>query len=599
MAVLILSLSPFSATAATLDSIRASVISSDLRESIAAGNASEYTVMVSLTNDELDNYAQTLAKSTTSIQESTRTDIDSTGSLEEIQAQISRQRAESRAFYQTQNQAIIEDAVDSKDVVYVSRYSPIVILELSATEINQLALKSEISAISSMGNGEYVNLNEQEETQTNFESFAPYSTSASTYATAAQYYLRMIKSASLQNYATGAGVSIGMIETGIPESSYLSSLDIVDYTPKTNTRYTSHANLVASIIKDIAPNATLYCASAIPSDVDEENIPNATLQTNFMIGIEWLLDQGVNIINMSSGVDKFVGVNDLVSHYPDSYNFYSAWYDHISYHHAVSLVSAVGNAGNRGVASSSLAYNSIAVGAVDSNGIIKNYSSYNDIFARNAPNKPDICAPGDNICVGRLADTGTSFAAPQVTGVIALMMQRENDLLFQPEAVKAILAANVHKQYTMCTTERYQGNPYEQYGAGIVNCAELYASLRSERFEYHYYPSNSAGATYSYPITLPQGSTNRIALTFSRTVLSYNSCDTSVLDQNYVYDLQKIEFEIWHDGECIASSNNSYNNTKIIHLYTEEYLECTIKIIFKEATTCPTYLAFAWNYYYL
>jgi subtilisin family serine protease len=83
-------------------------------------------------------------------------------------------------------------------------------------------------------------------------------------------------------------------------------------------------------------------------------------------------------------------------------------------------------------------------------------SSYRDpVSLHNDRQKPDVAAPGTAMLSATTATpwigdhfadgieiTGTSFSAPVVTGISAILMQRNNALRFWPEAVRAILMAS-------------------------------------------------------------------------------------------------------------------------------------------------------------
>lgn len=59
--------------------------------------------------------------------------------------------------------------------------------------------------------------------------------------------------------------------------------------------------------------------------------------------------------------------------------------------------------------------------------------------------KPEVAAPGRHINTVAGQDTGTSFAAPQVAGLAALLIDRNSNLQYYPTAVKAaIMASAVH-----------------------------------------------------------------------------------------------------------------------------------------------------------
>ena len=130
------------------------------------------------------------------------------------------------------------------------------------------------------------------------------------------------------------------------------------------------------------------------------------------------------------------------------------------------VVVAAGNEGELGfrTINSPACSNAIAVGAVDAQGIIADFSSRGPVgWGSNERIKPDIVAPGVDIKSayqgGYAVMSGTSSATPHVSGVVALMLQ-VNPLL-TPEEIKSILKS----------TALDLGDVGEDnlYGAGLVD----------------------------------------------------------------------------------------------------------------------------------
>lgn len=229
----------------------------------------------------------------------------------------------------------------------------------------------------------------------------------------------------------GQGIIIGMLESGVPNTNNQTLTDAQARIEviSNNAEVSKHATMVASIINKFAP--------------EFEKLYNATCNTNveMIISIEALLSKNVNLINMSWGMQnpETALLNTPTSYIDNEYSFYAKWIDHIAYNHSVHMIIASGNYGKNRVSSNAMAYNAIAVGAVDNENTITYFddiswiasmpigvyfpdyfksSSYNSI--PNLPYKPDICAHGAMISVpGTIIDEGTSFAAPQITGIIA------------------------------------------------------------------------------------------------------------------------------------------------------------------------------------
>ena len=134
------------------------------------------------------------------------------------------------------------------------------------------------------------------------------------------------------------------------------------------------------------------------------------------------------------------------------------YYDSLVINGWRTVVPAAGNSGSSGyVGSPGTAYNVVTVGSYDDRNttywpddVMASYSSTVDPHSYHGDRiKPEVAAPGSNINSTTNASpwtgavgSGTSFAAPAVTGITALLMQRNYSLRVWPEAVKAILMAS-------------------------------------------------------------------------------------------------------------------------------------------------------------
>jgi membrane-anchored mycosin MYCP len=137
------------------------------------------------------------------------------------------------------------------------------------------------------------------------------------------------------------------------------------------------------------------------------------------------------------------------------------------------LVAAAGNNGQNGnprtypAAYSTKYPNVIAVGATDAQDVIAPFSEYGDYL--------DVAAPGAQVdtasaLTGYLRNDGTSFAAPFVTGTVALMLSAHPDM--SPAAVRDRLEATADAPPATV--------PDQRYGFGIVNPYLAVTSVRAD-----------------------------------------------------------------------------------------------------------------------
>lgn len=221
-----------------------------------------------------------------------------------------------------------------------------------------------------------------------------------------------------------------------------------------------HATAVAGVIRShhgfqrgIARNAHLWSGGACVGI-------QSLLEASSNRAVFW----GARAINLSFG--------GSISSSPGSFE---RFYDRIVQDDWRTVVVAAGNSGlGNLVLNPSQAYNVIAVGAFNDRGwpwAMAPFSSSGDpVSLYGDREKPEVAAPGVGIVTtlgtgltGAAGVSGTSFAAPIVTGAAALTMRRNGWLGIWPESVKSILMA------TATTNLEGAARLSEHDGAGGIN----------------------------------------------------------------------------------------------------------------------------------
>jgi minor extracellular protease Epr len=237
------------------------------------------------------------------------------------------------------------------------------------------------------------------------------------------------------NNTTGSGVKIAILDTGIsrkhPDLTISGGINLIGSLH--NTKWNDdngHGTHVAGIIAahnnsigviGVAPGAELYAVKVLDqygggriSDVIE--------------GIEWAVQNNMDIISMSLGTTE----------YSQALNDSSA----SAYNAGILLVASTGNNGDGNLSTNDVMYPAkldsvIAISAIDQNNMAISWSADGS--------EVELAAPGVDIYStwldgGYQSMSGTSMAAPFVSGVAALMMQ--NNVCASPDKVRAAMAYN-------------------------------------------------------------------------------------------------------------------------------------------------------------
>ncbi|PKK94069.1 MAG: hypothetical protein CVV61_01430 [Tenericutes bacterium HGW-Tenericutes-6] len=219
---------------------------------------------------------------------------------------------------------------------------------------------------------------------------------------------------------------IAIIDTGIDtdHEEFLGRLSPLSYNARTKEVGLSHVEddeghgtFVAGIIAANKDNSKgiagivqqgdllIIKANNLDNLSTEENEAKSFSDSNIIEGIYYAVEQGADIINMSLGGSS---PNTLVKNAVD-----------YAYSQGVIIVAASGNDGENVALYPASYENVVSVGATDQNKIIASFSNYNEYI--------DLVAPGVEIISTDINNAyasggGTSYAAPHVTGAIALML---------------------------------------------------------------------------------------------------------------------------------------------------------------------------------
>ena len=185
----------------------------------------------------------------------------------------------------------------------------------------------------------------------------------------------------------------------------------------------------------MAPEAYIYAAKVLKDN-------GSGLMSDVMAGVEWAVDQEVQVINLSLGSDEKSDGSDPLSKLCDA-----------AADAGVVVCVAAGNAGPRSgsVGTPACAHKIITIGASTDDDQIASFSSRGP--TQDGRIKPDVVFPGVNIVAARADGTsmgtpvgdhytrasGTSMATPHAAGVAALLLEGLPSLT--PEELKRLLQA--------------------------------------------------------------------------------------------------------------------------------------------------------------
>lgn len=240
--------------------------------------------------------------------------------------------------------------------------------------------------------------------------------------------VKQIKAPQAWSLSTGHRVKIGVIDTGVDFShpdlqhSVTRGINLINrgILPYDDNGHGTHisgtiaaANSTQGMI-GVAPRSTVYPVKAFDHN-------GSAFVSDIVMGIDWCIRTGVDIINMSFGMQtRSRTLLEVVTK---------------AYQSGVIIVASSGNDGKRRSVDYPARYpQTISVGATDRNRRIPSFSNRGQYV--------DIYAPGDKIVSAWLHGkyhemSGTSMATSHVSGTIALLLAQKPGI--KPAAIKSLL----------------------------------------------------------------------------------------------------------------------------------------------------------------
>jgi serine protease AprX len=326
--------------------------------------------------------------------------------------------------------------------------------------------------------------------------------------------------------ATGKGIKVAIVDTGIDSTHPDFAGRIVakiDYSGEGGEDNNGHGTHVASTIggsgaasngkyKGVAPECLLYAAKVLGGD-------GSGSFSAVMGGIEWAVQQGAQVINLSLGTSSNCDGTDALAMMCDA-----------AVQAGVCVCVAAGNAGPGPgtIGSPACARLVLTVGATDKFDEIASFSSRGPSVDGRI--KPDICFPGVHITAARAREarigtpapeqgysilSGTSMATPHAAGACALLLEANPG--YTPQQVKD----------TLMNSAKNLGLDWNTQGRGRADV--LAAFKLSNISNVTFTPTTLAiGKTLEVSITVKNGGTTPIETQGPEPGFTYEEGDTFV-----------------------------------------------------------------------
>lgn len=346
---------------------------------------------------------------------------------------------------------------------------------------------------------------------------------------------------------TGAGIKIGVLEPGLVDGSLScfsqGQVTLHDQESELETidEHTTHIAAYIAGSEGVAPEALIYSSYLLGTPNEE---------------IEWMLDNDVNIINMSYGDAEPTGY----------YESDSAYCDYIVNTYKITMVGAVGNFGNSSnlVGNPSLGYNVIGVGSCTTGGVPDLFSSY---IEHSGGPKPTIMSIGYCVALYDIwtMNSGTSVSCAIVSGIIALWMEQFPYLKTSPDQVMSTMVCSAYQDPDSIDMDNGLN---DCNGAGMIR----YDSFVDTYLNYSYlmnYNGRTNTFIHTETVTLTEGTEFKTSLAW---LVYANGTVEKTRFTNY--DLYLFDSE----GNEVASAISTDSNIELITYTVPADGEYTIRI---------------------
>ncbi|MEM7037118.1 MAG: S8 family serine peptidase [Bacteroidota bacterium] len=290
-----------------------------------------------------------------------------------------------------------------------------------------------------------------------------------------------------QNGYNGTGVLIAVMDNGfsqVNENPYLNHLFLDDRVLATYDfvndevdvyNQGSHGHWVLTIMagwyeEEIDPNFNFYGsahgATYILCHTEDDQHEWSQEEDNWVAAMEYADSLGADVFNTSLGYRDLDNDNDGIFEFDYGYEgmdgnttIITRGADRAAAKGIV-VVNSAGNSGQNKISAPADGDSVIAVGAVDSLGVIAGFSSRGPSFDGRI--KPDVCAMGRQTSYVRVGGglaqgNGTSFSSPMIAGLLACILQAPNT------------GTNMQLYDALIRSSHLYETPDSNYGYGIPN----------------------------------------------------------------------------------------------------------------------------------